>query len=143
MFLWMLTYASGDGTEYRVIVPYPSLPPAAVFLSNLILILTPLDYMFSLSLISIFRHWMEVSPHHTMAGEVCGFFTWIWVFYRAKHDLPVVLGLRNPWEHGEDPWAIHDHVDNLEELQQNWEEFNEKATRPGEDDDDDDDDGKF
>ena len=84
------------------------------------------------------RHWMEVSPHHTMAGEVCGFFTWLWVFYRAKHDLPVVLGLRHPWEHGEDPWAIHDHVDNLEELQQSWEEFADKSTRPGEDDDDDD-----
>mmetsp|Transcript_28145 Transcript_28145/g.56589 ORF Transcript_28145/g.56589 Transcript_28145/m.56589 type:complete len:81 (+) Transcript_28145:235-477(+) len=49
----MLTYASGDGTEYRVIVPSPSLPPPAVFLSNLILILTPLDYMFSLSYINI------------------------------------------------------------------------------------------
>ncbi len=86
------------------------------------------------------RHWMEVSPHHTMAGEICGFFTWLWVFYRAKHDLPVVLGLRHPWEHGEDPWAIHDHVDNLEELQNDWEEFADKSTRPGEDDDDDDDD---
>ena len=78
-----------------------------------------------------------------MAGEVCGFFTWLWVFYRAKHDLPVVLGLRHPWEHGEDPWAIHDHVDNLDALQQDWEEFADKSTRPGEDDDDDeDDDGK-
>mmetsp|Transcript_4881 Transcript_4881/g.8332 ORF Transcript_4881/g.8332 Transcript_4881/m.8332 type:complete len:148 (+) Transcript_4881:155-598(+) len=85
-------------------------------------------------------HWMEVSPHHTMAGEVCGFFTWLWVFYRAKHDLPVVLGLRHPWEHGEDPWAIHDHVDNLDALQQDWEDFADKSTRPGEDDDEDDDD---
>ena len=86
---------------------------------------------------------MEVSPHHTMAGEICGFFTWLWVFYRAKHDLPVVLGLRHPWEHGEDPWAIHDHVDNLEELQNDWEEFADKSTRPGEDDDDDDEDGEL
>ena len=82
---------------------------------------------------------MEVSPHHTMAGEICGFFTWLWVFYRAKHDLPVVLGMRHPWEHGEDPFAIHDHVDNLEGLEKEWEEFHEKASRPGEDDDDDDD----
>ena len=83
---------------------------------------------------------MEVSPHHTMAGEICGFFTWLWVFYRAKHDLPVVLGMRHPWEHGEDPFAIHDHVDNLEGLEKEWEDFTEKSTRPGEDDDDDDDD---
>ena len=83
---------------------------------------------------------MEVSPHHTMAGEICGFFTWLWVFYRAKHDLPVVLGLRHPWEHGEDPWAIHDHVDNLEGLEKDWEEFAVKSSIPGEDDDDDDDD---
>ena len=82
---------------------------------------------------------MEVSPHHTMAGEICGFFTWLWVFYRAKHDLPVVLGMRHPWEHGEDPFAIHDHVDNLEGLEKEWEDFTEKSTRPGEDDDDDDD----
>ena len=99
------------------------------------ILLLPL-YILSLK----YRHWMEVSPHHTMAGEICGFFTWLWVFYRAKHDLPVVLGLRHPWEHGEDPWAIHDHVDNLEALQNDWEEFADKSTRPGEDDDDDDDD---
>mmetsp|Transcript_13841 Transcript_13841/g.29849 ORF Transcript_13841/g.29849 Transcript_13841/m.29849 type:complete len:150 (-) Transcript_13841:218-667(-) len=80
-------------------------------------------------------HWMSVSQPHTIAGEVCGFFTWLWVFYRAKHDLPVVLGMRHPWEHGEDPWAISDHVDNLEELQGDWEEFAEKSGRPGEDDD--------
>ena len=72
-----------------------------------------------------------------MAGEICGFFTWLWVFYRAKHDLPVVLGMRHPWEHGEDPFAIHDHVDNLEGLEKEWEEFAEKSGRPGEDDDDD------
>ncbi|KAL7532272.1 hypothetical protein ACHAXR_004532 [Thalassiosira sp. AJA248-18] len=85
-------------------------------------------------------HWMEVSPYHTYAGEICGFFTWLWVFYRAKQDLPVVLGLRHPWEHAEDPWAIHHHVDNLDALEQDWEEFAEKAVRPGEDDDDDDED---
>mmetsp|Transcript_23871 Transcript_23871/g.40839 ORF Transcript_23871/g.40839 Transcript_23871/m.40839 type:complete len:141 (-) Transcript_23871:145-567(-) len=85
-------------------------------------------------------HWLEVSPHHTMAGEVMGFFTWLWIFYRAKNDLPVVLGLRHPWEHGDDPWAVHDHVENLEGLEKEWEEFAEKSGRPGEDDDDDDDD---
>lgn len=54
--------------------------------------------------------------------------------------------MRHPWEHGEDPWAISDHVDNLEELQGDWEEFAEKSGRPGEDDDEeeeDEDDGEF
>mmetsp|Transcript_20270 Transcript_20270/g.31906 ORF Transcript_20270/g.31906 Transcript_20270/m.31906 type:complete len:150 (-) Transcript_20270:184-633(-) len=84
-------------------------------------------------------HWMEVSRPHAIAGEVCGFFAWIWIFYRAKEDLPVVLGMRHPWEHAEDPWQVHDHVENLDVLENEWEEFNAKATRPGEDDDDDDD----
>mmetsp|Transcript_30453 Transcript_30453/g.63469 ORF Transcript_30453/g.63469 Transcript_30453/m.63469 type:complete len:151 (-) Transcript_30453:217-669(-) len=82
-------------------------------------------------------HWMEVSQPHKIAGEVCGFFTWLWVFYRAKHDLPVVLGLRHPWEHAEDPWAVSDHVEGVEELQKEWEEFTVKSTNPGEEDDDD------
>ena len=89
---------------------------------------------------NINRHWMEVSQPHTIAGEICGFFTWIWVFHRARQDLPVVLGLRHPWEHGEDPWAIKDHVDNLDGLQSEWESFQEKAGTPGEDDDDEDED---
>jgi len=80
---------------------------------------------------------MEVSQPHKIAGEVCGFFTWLWVFYRAKHDLPVVLGLRHPWEHAEDPWAVSDHVEGVEELQKEWEEFTVKSTNPGEEDDDD------
>ncbi|KAL3778907.1 hypothetical protein ACHAW5_007239 [Stephanodiscus triporus] len=78
---------------------------------------------------------MSVSQPHTYAGEVCGFLTWLWVFYRAKHDLPVVLGLRHPWEHGEDPWAIVDHVENLHALEEDWEDFAVKSTNPGEDDD--------
>ena len=56
----------------------------------------------------------------------------MWVFYRAKHDLPVVLGLRHPWEHGEDPWAIVDHVENLHALEEDWEDFAIKSTNPGE-----------
>ena len=83
---------------------------------------------------------MSVSEPHRIAGEIAGFLTWIWVFHRAKNDLPVVLGMRHPWEHGEDPWAIHHHVHNVEELEEDWDAFVEKATRPGEDDDDDDDD---
>ena len=51
----------------------------------------------------------------------------------------MVLGLRHPWEHGEDPWAIQDHVEGLEELRGEWEGFIEKATRPGEDEEEEDD----
>mmetsp|Transcript_42415 Transcript_42415/g.77500 ORF Transcript_42415/g.77500 Transcript_42415/m.77500 type:complete len:155 (-) Transcript_42415:153-617(-) len=84
-------------------------------------------------------HWMEVSPVHTYAGEICGFFAWIWIFHRAKEDLGVVLGFRHPWEHAPDPWAIVDHVEDLEVLENDWDDFVAKAVRPGEDDDDDDD----
>jgi len=83
---------------------------------------------------------MSVSKPHAIAGEVCGFLTWLWVFYRAKHDLPVVLGLRHPWEHGSDPWAIHYHVEGEHALEEEWDSFAEKSSRPGEADDDDDDD---
>ena len=88
---------------------------------------------------------MEVSEPHRIAGEICGFFTWIWVFHRAREDGAVVLGLRHPWEHAEDPWAVKDHVDNLDGLRTDWEDFTAKATNPGEDDDDDEeeDDGEF
>ncbi|EJK59962.1 hypothetical protein THAOC_19761 [Thalassiosira oceanica] len=85
-------------------------------------------------------HWLEVSQPHHYLGEACGFLTWMWIFYRAKQDLPVVLGWRHPWEHAEDPWKIVDHVDDLEGLEKSWDEFADKSTRPGEDDDDDDDD---
>ena len=80
---------------------------------------------------------MSVSREHTIAGEVCGFLTWMWVFYRAKNDLPVVLGWRHPFEHAHDPWAIHDHVHNESKLQEEWEGFFVKSTKPGEDDDED------
>ena len=43
--------------------------------------------------------YMTVSKDHTLAGEVFGTICWLWVFHRARHDLPVVLGLKHPWEH--------------------------------------------
>jgi hypothetical protein len=88
---------------------------------------------------------MEVSEPHRIAGEICGFFTWLWVFHRARVDGPVVLGLRHPWEHADDPWAVKDHVDNLEGLRNEWESFSEKASNPGEDDDEEEEeeDGEF
>eukprot|EP00543_Licmophora_paradoxa_P004807 CAMPEP_0202457566 /NCGR_PEP_ID=MMETSP1360-20130828/14564_1 /ASSEMBLY_ACC=CAM_ASM_000848 /TAXON_ID=515479 /ORGANISM="Licmophora paradoxa, Strain CCMP2313" /LENGTH=134 /DNA_ID=CAMNT_0049077703 /DNA_START=21 /DNA_END=425 /DNA_ORIENTATION=- len=85
-------------------------------------------------------HWMEVSKIHTQWGEAFGALCWLWIFHRARNDLPVVLGFRHPWEHAEDPWALHDHIANEAELQADWEKFNDKAIKPGEDDDDDEDD---
>mmetsp|Transcript_2241 Transcript_2241/g.5131 ORF Transcript_2241/g.5131 Transcript_2241/m.5131 type:complete len:136 (-) Transcript_2241:123-530(-) len=85
-------------------------------------------------------HWMEVSDVHTKLGEAFGFVCWLWVFHRARNDLPVVLGWRHPWEHAEDPWAVSDHVDNEEEVAADWNDFMVKSIKPGEDDDDDDED---
>jgi hypothetical protein len=63
----------------------------------------------------------------------------MWIFHRARNDLPVVLGWRHPWEHAEDPWASysleHGHVEELEELQSEWDTFQVKAENPEEDDD--------
>eukprot|EP00558_Chaetoceros_sp_UNC1202_P002946 CAMPEP_0197233918 /NCGR_PEP_ID=MMETSP1429-20130617/1832_1 /TAXON_ID=49237 /ORGANISM="Chaetoceros sp., Strain UNC1202" /LENGTH=143 /DNA_ID=CAMNT_0042692235 /DNA_START=40 /DNA_END=471 /DNA_ORIENTATION=+ len=87
-------------------------------------------------------HWMEVSEVHTQLGEVFGFVCWMWIFHRARNDLPVVLGWRHPWEHAEDPWAgnyaIEDNVEGIEELRKDWDEFTAKAIIPGDGDDDDD-----
>jgi len=83
---------------------------------------------------------MEVSKVHTRVGEAFGFICWMWVFHRARNDLPVVLGWRHPWEHAPDPWAVSDHIDNEEVVEQDWNEFMTKAIKPGEDDDDDDED---
>ena len=46
-------------------------------------------------------------PHyiHEGLGEFCGFVCWIWVFYRARQDVPVLLRWRHPWDH-HDPWDI-------------------------------------
>ena len=90
-------------------------------------------------------HWMEQSQVHTQLGEVFGFVCWMWIFYRAREDLPVVLGWRHPWEHAEDPWAGVDgnvpeeHVEGIEELRADWDTFMEKAKVPGDGDDDEDD----
>ncbi len=69
----------------------------------------------------------------------------MWIFYRAREDLPVVLGWRHPWEHAEDPWASvsgdipEEHVEGIEELRADWDTFMEKAKVPGDGDDDDED----
>lgn len=33
----------------------------------------------------------QPSRFHTRAGFVCGVTMWLWVFYRAKQDLPALL----------------------------------------------------
>lgn len=33
----------------------------------------------------------QTSRFHTRAGFVCGLTMWLWVFYRAKQDLPALL----------------------------------------------------
>ena len=63
---------------------------------------------------------MEVSDVHTKLGEAFGFVCWMWIFHRARNDLPVVLGWRHPWEHAEDPWASvtpkDDDIDEIDAL---------------------------
>lgn len=82
---------------------------------------------------------MEVSKTHTMWGEAFGVVCWLWVFHRARHDLPVVLGWRHPWEHAPDPWAPNVHI-NEKALEKDWETFGRAAAIKGEDDDEEDED---
>jgi hypothetical protein len=83
---------------------------------------------------------MEVSDVHTKLGEAFGFVCWMWIFHRARNDLPVVLGWRHPWEHAEDPWAANvpkdEDIEGIEEMKADWEKFNIKAQNPEDDDDD-------
>ena len=84
------------------------------------------------------RAFMEVSDVHSKLGEAFGFICWLWVFHRARNDLPVVLGWRHPWEHADDPWATSDesHIENIAELQNDWDRFVVKVMKPGDGDDD-------
>lgn len=38
-------------------------------------------------------------PYHEMGAEIIGVICWVWVFHRARHDGPVLLGWKHPWEH--------------------------------------------
>ena len=82
---------------------------------------------------------MDVSKQHTWWAEAFGTVMWLWVFHRARHDLPVVLGWRHPWDHAPDPWAVDVHV-NEKALSQEWDSFGRDAAIKGEDDDDDEED---
>ena len=46
-----------------------------------------------------------MSQVHKNWGEAFGVIMWLWVFHRARHDLPVLYGFRHPWEHPPDPFA--------------------------------------
>jgi hypothetical protein len=80
--------------------------------------------------------------HH--AAEVFGVITWLWIFSRARADLPWILGFRHPWDHVEDPFnpSSHGHGEaaSAGDPTEAWDKFTMKAIKPGEDDDDDDED---
>ena len=78
-----------------------------------------------------------MSPRHQFWGEAFGVFCWLWVFHRARQDLPVVLGLRHPWEHAEDPWAPDIHL-NEKALHDDWYTFGKEMALHDDDDDDED-----
>jgi hypothetical protein len=42
---------------------------------------------------------MHVSVVHTRLADFFGTICWLWVFHRARHDGPVLMGWRKPWEH--------------------------------------------
>jgi hypothetical protein len=92
--------------------------------------------------IYIFRHYLQVSETHTLWGEVFGVAAWLWIFHRARHDLPVVLGWRHAWEHGGDDDHGHDSHGDGDHLMQaqheKWDKFSNKAMQQLETDDDDD-----
>ena len=82
---------------------------------------------------------MTVSETHTQWGEIFGVFAWVWFFHRARHDLPVVLGWRRPWDHAEDPFEPHVHAlteDENSARKEGWDVFGAKALKFGDDDDD-------
>lgn len=85
-----------------------------------------------------------MSEIHQRWGEAFGVVVWLWVFHRARHDLPVMYGFRHPWEHeghgdhghGDHHGGVeHHHGSPMEEL----EKFNAKAMVQGEVEDDEDD----
>jgi hypothetical protein len=90
---------------------------------------------------------MTVSENHRIAAEVFGTACWLWVFHRARHDLPVVLGFRHPWEHPPGEYTGDEQVHHVEmkganskdEIRAAWDKFDATSTKLKEDDDDDDD----
>eukprot|EP00049_Salpingoeca_infusionum_P017609 m.353667 g.353667 ORF g.353667 m.353667 type:complete len:96 (-) comp16817_c0_seq1:294-581(-) len=44
----------------------------------------------------------EAGPWYRYAGTGMGAVMWFWILWRAKHDLPHMLGFEHPWDHMED-----------------------------------------
>lgn len=40
-----------------------------------------------------------VPKWQTRTGTAMGAMMWLWIFYRAKNDLPHMLGWEKPWDH--------------------------------------------
>ena len=88
-----------------------------------------------------FRHWMEVSKNHTLGGEIAGCIMWLWIFHRARNDMPVLLGLRHPWEHGHDSFDISEEIEDDDQYDfANGPMLIMNEEEPDEDEDDDEDD---
>ncbi|KAI9912920.1 hypothetical protein PsorP6_005597 [Peronosclerospora sorghi] len=43
----------------------------------------------------------HVSPVHKNLALAYGTMLWLWIFWRAKQDGLVLLGLKHPWDHGD------------------------------------------
>ncbi|EGD75837.1 hypothetical protein PTSG_07955 [Salpingoeca rosetta] len=48
---------------------------------------------------------IEPSPMYSYAATGMGAVMWFWILWRAKHDLPHLLGFEHPWDH------LHEHGD--------------------------------
>jgi hypothetical protein len=82
---------------------------------------------------------MKVNETHTWWGEFFGTICWLWVFHRFRHDGPVLLGFRHPWEHADDGHHHSDHtVHDDGTLYSKIDKFNAKAIIQNESDGDDD-----
>jgi len=55
----------------------------------------------------------HISETHRRLGTFLGAVMWFWIMYRAREDLPVLLGMRKPWE-GHDHGDHGDHGDHDE-----------------------------
>jgi hypothetical protein len=90
---------------------------------------------------------LEISERHTWWGEAFGVACWLWIFHRARQDLPVVLGFRHAFEHapgddhGDHGHGGHDgddHVKSKLSLKKDWDKFSTKAMQQVDEDDEED-----
>jgi hypothetical protein len=85
---------------------------------------------------------MHADEGFRMWGEAFGVVCWLWVFHRARNDLPVLLGFRHPWEHADDgPFAPPHHhhramTSASDPRYASWDKFSTKALVQSDEDDD-------